>query len=260
MKSAIARKTLKIILWISGVSVFLLIILYFFIQSETFNKLALDYTLKELNSTQNIRDNDIYAESIDGNILNGIKLHNGSVTVKSDTILSFKYLQVKYNLWGLLDKRIMLQEVILNEPVFITSKIASGDSLIWNFENLFTSEETDTTSSPFDWDVMAENVKIENGFIRFSDDTLNISPRWKEKRNVMDFFDFGRADVSDLDLELSAKYLSDFKSINIKSLSFNTNSSLNVKNLRLNANINQSEMSTDLWDLELITDRVCRAV
>ncbi len=256
MLPVIVRKGGKILLWFSGSVILLLIILLIFIQTDTFNKFALEYTLNELNSSEQPRNNKINAESIEGNIFSGIKLNKGNVTVVTDTLLSFNFLSVKYDLWGLLDKRIMLYEVILSEPVIKASRISAGDSLIWNFENLFVSDNKDTTtSSPFDWDVNVENLKIENGFIRVAGDSIKPSARWKEKRNIMQMFDLSQTDISELNLEMSAKYYRDFKSISIKNLSFNTNSELNMQKLKLDANINEKENSTDLWNFELVTNR-----
>ncbi len=256
MLPVIIRKGGKVLLWIFGSIILLLIILFIFIQTDTFNKYALEYTLNELNSSQQPRDNKINAESIDGNIFDGIRLNKGSVSVKGDTLLSFNYLSVKYDLWGLLDKRIMLHEIILNEPVINSSKIKSGDSLIWNFENLFTATEKDTTSSsPFDWDVNVENFKIVNGFIRVAGDSISPAARWKEKRTIMQMFDFNQIDISDLNLELNTKYYRDFKSISVNNISFNTNSDFSLQKLKFDVNLNEKENSTELWNFELVTNK-----
>ncbi|NOS85008.1 MAG: hypothetical protein HOP31_07695, partial [Ignavibacteria bacterium] len=251
----ILRKSGKILLWLLGGVFLFLIFLYIFIQTDTFNKFALDYTLDELNTSQTPRENHINAESIDGNILYGIKLNKGNITVRNDTLMSFDYLEVNYNLWALLDKRISLASVILNEPNVNLSKISSGDSVIWNFENMFALSGPDTSSSPFDWDLSVEVLKIHNGFFRISGDTGQLPPKWQQKRSFIGSFDLNKSDISELNLELSAKYYSDFKSIHISNLSFITNSDLNVHKMHMNANINETETTTELWNFELITNK-----
>jgi len=82
--SKILKKSGKIALWFSGIVLLLLVLIFIFIQSDTFNKFALDYTLDELNSSQTPRENNINAESIEGNILYGIKLNKGNITVRHD--------------------------------------------------------------------------------------------------------------------------------------------------------------------------------
>lgn len=253
--SHILKKGGKILLWMAGMLFFLLIFLFIFVQSDTFNKIVLDYTLDELNTSQTPRDNHINAESIEGNIFYGIKLNNGNVTVRSDTMLSFASLEVKYDLWGLLDKRISLAHVILNEPVINLTKISCGDSLIWNFENLFVPSEPDTASSPFDWDLSVEYLKVNNGFFRLSGDTNRLIPAWQKKRSLMENFDLFSSDISEFNLELSAKYYRDFKSVNINDLSFNTNSELQIHNMHFNANINEKDTTTDLWNFGLTTNK-----
>lgn len=251
----ILKKSGKIFLWLLGGVILFLIFLFIFIQTDAFNKFALDYTLNELNSSQTPRENHINAESIDGNILFGIKLNKGNVTVRNDTLMSFDYLEVNYNLWALIDKRISLASVILNEPIVNLSKISSGDSLIWNFENLFAPSAPDTSSSPFDWDLSVEVLKIHNGFFRIAGDTNGLPPNRMQKRSLMENFDLGKADISELNLELSAQYYSDFKSINIANLSFKTNSDLIVHSMHFNANINEKDTTTDLWNFELLTNK-----
>lgn len=245
----------KTLLWLLGGVFLLLLFLYIFIQTDTFNKFALEYTLDELNTSQTPRNNQINAESIEGNILYGIKLNEGNVMVRNDTMMRFNFLELKYDLWGLLDKRISLASVILNEPIINLLKISSGDSVMWNFENLFAPSEPDTSSSPFDWDISVEYLKIQNGFFRINEDTKGLKPRWQEKRTLKEHFDVFNSDIMDLDLELNAKYYKDFKSVSINNLSFNTNSELSVHNMHLNANLNEKDTATDLWDFGLTTNR-----
>ncbi len=255
MLRKIIRKGGKFFLWSIGLVVLLIIILFIFVQTDTFNKYLLEYTLDQLNPSISQKDYKINAESLEGNLLNGIKLNQGSLTLKEDTLLAFKYLEVKYDLWGLIDKRITVKELILNEPVISLSQIRSGDSLIWNYEDLFPAGEPDTVGSPFDWDISCEMLRIENGFIRIAGDSLKPAARWMEKRAFIQSFDLMHTDVSDLNLELSAKYYKEFKSVSIKNISFNTNSELNVKKFRFDANLNEKDTVIQLWNFELLTNR-----
>ncbi len=144
----IFRKILKYFIWFIGVIVVLIIALYFFIQTETFNKWALNFTLNKLNNSESwiTKENTITVESINGNIFKGLRANNVSLIVKKDTLVSFKYLDLKYDIWGLLKQRISLDYVVLNSPEINLTKIKSGeDSLVWNFTNLFTPS-VDTTS------------------------------------------------------------------------------------------------------------------
>ncbi|MBL8016949.1 MAG: hypothetical protein JNK43_06750, partial [Ignavibacteria bacterium] len=246
----------KILLWLFGSIVVLVAALLIFVQTDTFNKYALEYTLDKLNSSEEKNGNRINAESLTGNIFEGIRLTGGNITVKDDTLLSFNFMEVKYDVWGLVDKRISVSELTLKEPFISAEKIKSGDTLIWNFENLFSSDVPDTSeASPFDWDVNVENLKIENGFIRIAGDSAAPQPWWKEKRTLLTSFDFNNTDISEFNLDISAKYYKDFKSITLNNLSFKTNSDFNLNKLRLNANLNEKDTLTELWNLELLTNR-----
>lgn len=256
-KKSIFRKIGK---FFAGIIIFLIILiigLYFFIQTDTFNKWALDYTLNKLNKSWELKDNKVNAESLNGNILKGIALVNGNITVKGDTLVKFASLEVKYDLWALLKHKINLDYVILNSPRinFLGSK-DSVQNIIWNYANLFSSTENeDTSKSVFDWDVTIDKFKIENGFLRVIGDYQKNTDLWKPEREKIKEFDFANLDLSDLQLELNAKYFKDSKSINIVNLSFNTNSDFNLKKLALESNINIKDSVTDIRNLELLTNR-----
>lgn len=256
MLKIIARKLWKILIWFFAIILLLLIFIFIFIQTDTFNRYTLEYTISELNESQHTKNNNFYAQTIEGNIFSGIKLKNGSITVYNDTLLNFRSLEIKYDLWSLLDKRITLHEIILEEPFINFSMINSGDTLIWNFENLLSSGEPDTiVTDPFDWGVVAENLRIVNGFIRITDDTVKLPSRWHNNRAYLQTFDLYNSDISELNLELSANYYPDYKSISIKEFSFNTNSNLSLKKLKLDLSLNEKDTITDLWGFELLTNR-----
>ncbi len=254
------NRALKIIGKIAGGLIVFIIILvvgiYIFIQTDLFNKWALEFTLNKLNKSWELKENKVDAESLEGNILKGIKLNNGSITVKGDTLVKFASLDVKYDLWALLKHKINLDYVILSSPRInlLGSKDSSGKQL-WNYSNLFGPPSTDTTSSPFDWDISVDKFKIENGYARIvgeynKDFNLNNPVREKLKE-----FDLNNLDVTNLQLELNAKYSKENKSVNIVNLSFNTNSDFNLKKLSLVSAINITDTVTDVSALEIVTDR-----
>ncbi|MBE2218849.1 MAG: translocation/assembly module TamB domain-containing protein [Ignavibacteria bacterium] len=246
----------KILLWFVGSVIVLVVAILIFIQTDTFNQYALEFTLDKLNSSEEKNGNRLNAESLTGNIFDGMKLTGGNITVKDDTLLRFNYMEVKYDVWGLLDNRITVSQLTLKEPFISAEKIKSGDSLIWNFENLFRSDVIDTSeSSPFEWDVSVENMKIENGFIRVAGDSTETAPWWKEKRNILTSFDFNNTDISELNLDISAKYYRDYKSVTLNNLSFNTNSDFDLHKLKFNVNLNEKDTLTEIWGFELLTNR-----
>lgn len=112
----------KIMLWLVGSVIVLVVALLIFIQTDTFNQYALEFTLDKLNSSEEKNGNRISAESLTGNIFDGIRLTGGKITVKDDTLMRFNYMEVKYDIWGLLDNRISVSQLTLKEPFIYAKK------------------------------------------------------------------------------------------------------------------------------------------
>ncbi len=253
----ILKKILKYLSWLIILLIIFLIGLYFFIQTETFNKWALEFTLSKLNKSWELKDNKVNAESLNGNILSGIKLNNGSILVKGDTLAAFSSLEVKYDLWALLKHKITVEYLDLNNPrINLIGQKNEKDSTIWNFQNLLSpSTQPDTSKSKFDWNVAVNTFKIENGFLRVVGNRQGKTPVWEIARPKEKEFDFNNLDISNLNIESEARYYTDSKNINLKNLSFNTNSDVNLKKLAIDATVNEKDTVSDIHSMELVTDR-----
>lgn len=251
------KKALKIFLWFSGVLILLLLGIFLFIQTNTFNKLALDYAVEKLNEGLEQQNSKIEISSLNGNIFSGLILDSGLITIDNDTLLKFNYIDVKYDVWGLLDKQIRLEHLIINSPNVNFTKIKdSTQNLVWNFSKLFSSsDETDTSASTFDWDIAVNNLKIENGFFKTRDEFIDTTLTAQSHYQRQNEFDFNNLLISDLNLELNAKYFRDSKKINLQSFSFNSNSDFSVDKFTFDADINIEDKLTQLTNLEIITDR-----
>ena len=112
------KKILKYSAWFIGTIIVLFVVLYLFIQTETFNKLALNFALNKLNESDSWvkKDNSIKVESINGNLLKGLRINNVVVTVRKDTLVSVNYIDLKYDIWGLLKQTISVEYAVLNSP------------------------------------------------------------------------------------------------------------------------------------------------
>lgn len=230
-----------------------------FIQTDVFNKWALDFTLDKLNEST-YEDSRINAEEIEGNILTGLTLKHGSITVNSDTLMSFDYIQTRYSIWSLIERDIRIKKVVINSPYINAHKIKdSTGNFVWNFENIFlpSLDDPDTTSTVFGWDIYLDNFKLENGFIRINGDTSlsSIDPYWKSPRQRTESFDIYSTDISNFDLEFDGSYLEDEKHISFKNISFATNSDFILNALKFEITLNEKDSITDLENLELVTGR-----
>src|SRR5437870_5520502 len=131
-KSFLSRLPKYLAIFIGSIFL-LLIILYFFIQTDTFNRWALVYTIKKVNNN-------------------------------------------------------------------------------WNFKFLFsTKAEEDTTAKPFDWGVIVDNLQIHNGHIRVIERLDSGITANKIKFEHLSGFETEKLDVSNFELDMSARYFIDDK-------------------------------------------------
>lgn len=238
--------------------IILIIGIIFFIQTDTFDKLALDFALIKINTALEPKRSTIYAESLTGNLLKGFTLNNGSVKVKDDTLLKFNSIEAKYSIWQLLNSEISVQDLILRDPQINLTKIKDkNDSLKWNLTYLLESDEIDedTTTSEFDWVINAENVSIENGAVRILEEKNSNLPIRDIVMQKLDTFELWKLDMNDLNLNLSALYSPDIKDVNIKNLALKTNSDFNLNKMTLHANVDEKNNITEINDFSVITDR-----
>jgi len=231
----------------------LVIGIFFFIQTDTFNKIALDFGIEKVNESWAGKNSVAKVESLQGNILKGLTINNGSIVTENDTLLKFSYINLKYDIWGLLNKEIRLDYVILNSPKINFVKVKDADSLLWNFSKLFSSSEepNDTSTSPFDWGISVNKFKIENGTFRASGDS-NLTNKPIEFTNE---FNFNNLFVSNLELGLNVEYFENQKNLGLKNLSFNSNSDFKIKSLNFDAGINIKDSITEVSQFHLVTER-----
>lgn len=258
-KNGFLKKLIKFLLYGFLIVFFISFLLFIFIQTDLFNNWAAGYITGKLNDSWKEKHSVIYIESLEGNILKGIRLNNSSITVKQDTLVKFSYLDVKYNIFGLLNKKIRVKDAVLQDPQMNLVKLkGDNDSLLWNFDYLFGGEEIeeeDTAKTEFDWDVIVDNFKINNGNFRILDSDLNNTPLRSVKMKKMQWFDAGNLDIISFNLDLSASYLKRSKIVNMRNLSFSTNSDFNLKKLAFIAAVNQRDTTSSITNFELVTDR-----
>lgn len=252
------KKILKIVLYML-LSVFILMTaILIFIQTDTFNKIALDFAVEKLNEGLEKKDSRIHVTSLKGNIFTGLTLDSGSIVTAQDTLIKFNYIDLKYNVWGLLDHQILLDHIILGSPVINLTKIKdSTDNLIWNFSRLFSSsEESDTSASSFDWDIAVNSFRIENGFIRtmgkITDTNLTTQDNIQSVNNA---FDPENLLITDLNMELNGNYFRESKKLNLKSFSYKSNSGFSINSFMFDADIDIKDAETSLNSMVLVTDR-----
>ncbi len=259
-KSVVTNTSKRIIRIFARIALGLIVVItlvFITIQTETFNNWALRYALDNLNEDLQTRDVFLNADSLNGNVLDGITLKRGSIKVFDDTLLSFSLIEVKYDLKGILDNEIRIKECTIDSPQINFSKVKdSNDSTVWNFSKLISSSaEPDTQKSDFDGGLIIDNLKIRNGKISVKGQLEADTPLWKRKNERMKEFDLNNSEIGNLDLELSARYFPDHKTVAVKNLSFDSNSELCVRKLEFTSNFNRTDTISELQNFTLITDR-----
>lgn len=245
---------LRVFLGLIAFIFLLLIFVYFFIQTETFNKWALDFGVDKLNESWAAKNSRLEVQSLNGNILKGLTINKGSIIVDNDTLVYFSYANLKYDIWGLLNKNITLDYVVLNSPEINLYKVKDADSLVWNYEKLFVSqkEEIDTAQSKFDWGIFVKNLKIENASFNSTD--KEPSPGWKNNIAVSDSFDFNNTKLYNLEVQLAAKYYPDYKNVEVGNISFNSNSDFKIRKLVFNSEIIEKDTISNITNFNLVTN------
>lgn len=253
----IIRRIFKYFAFLSVIIIFLLTSVYIFVQTETFNGLVLNYTINKLNNSETWlrKKNSIAVESISGNILKGLRVNNIVVTVKKDTLASIRYIELKYDIWGFINQKIGIEYIVINSPELNLLKIKTEtDSLVWNYSNLFLSSADTMPVSRFDWDINVNSLKIESGRIKVLGE-LPSEPLWAARWKKQNEFEFNKLDISDLQIDIAGEYSEKIKKVNLRNLSFNSNTDIVFKNLSFEATINSQDTSTQIKNFELLTEK-----
>ncbi|MFI5144016.1 MAG: translocation/assembly module TamB domain-containing protein [Ignavibacteria bacterium] len=258
VQKSFLRHIPKIILYPLELLILFLIILFFFIQTHTFNQLALNFAFGKLNDAWKEKESSVYAESIRGNIFRGYRLMNGGIIVKSDTLMKFDTLSFRYNLLSLLNDKIVVNRVNIQNPVLNISKVLNKkNEPVWNFAYLLSSEkkEIDTAKKPFNWGIEVEDLRINNGHFRILD--TNLSGKTLNSINVTNTksCDPGNMNITGFNLDIDAKYYPDFKSVTVKNLSFNTNSEFELKKFAISAVVSPKDSLAEIKDMNIVTPR-----
>lgn len=236
----------------------ILITLVLLLQTTFFKTWILDIVLAELNGTIVKEGNTIFAESLGGNIITGIRLENAGIKVQKDTLVKFDHLEVEYNIFKAFNKEIFIKNLVLENPQINFTMVWDPeleDGKAWNYTQIFKSTPDtiiDTTISEFKWGITVENFELRNGKFR-SVDSSGIPIR-EIAMQELDSFNFGYLDLTDLNIKLSGKYFPEYAEADIQNISFNTNSELDLKELRMKAVLNDKTGSR-IENFSLVTNR-----
>ncbi len=257
-KRTFRQKTLRFSFYSLLTFIILLICILIFVQTSYFKNWALHFAVDKVNTGLVDRDSRLYIESIEGNIISGFKLHDVSLRVKKDTLVKVNVIDAAFDLFGILNKNIYISKFQLYSPQINFAKIKDkNDSLVWNYAYVLgptIKDPADTLVKKFDWKITLDKFElIQANFRMIQDRDLNI-PVDQIPIAVSDTFNTTNLYLKHLNLELAARYIEEYQTIEIKKLNFETNSTFRLKNLSFQAKVNRNK-DTRISNLSFASDR-----
>ena len=162
-------KALKVLAWITGVIIFLLLAIFILIRIPAVQQWA---TGKTLNIVRDKIDTEVRLEKIlidfpTDIVLEGFYLEDQ----QQDTLVFFKRLSINTSLWRLAKKEVLLNSIELQGLV---ADVDRKDST-FNFQfiiDAFAGDTTavDTAASP--WRIGWDEVTLQNASIRYDDEVI----------------------------------------------------------------------------------------
>ena len=213
-----------------------------FTETALFRSMLRDFITETVDSTLNAR---LTIESIDGNLFSGWKLNSVRLVNDEGSIVDIESIVLRYNLLRLPSKVADISELTLNAPRIVITKAEGRD---WTINTLLRpSEDTDTSSGSFDWDIRVEQLRILDGELLVYDSTTQGPLR-------RDRLDAGHMKITKLNLALSARIKDDRKELSLNRFSWhNAFGDVSMKNM--SGDIVLTSHGVSVKDLSLQTER-----
>ncbi|MCC6866597.1 MAG: translocation/assembly module TamB domain-containing protein [Ignavibacteria bacterium] len=203
-----------------------------FTQTSLFRNWLKSYAVDTINEHFAEKMSTISIGEIDGNFFSELVVKDALIKIKNDEMVKFDFVKIKYNIFGLLDKHIDVDEVVLQNPSANFFKVVTnkGDTT-WNIIYLFESaKDTVEKSEEFDWKIDVKRLRINNlnyimyGAMPYNASVLN---NIKQEKSLTT----ENLKIGSFNFEAKAEYDKNAIKLWIDQLSFNTNFGLDLKGL-----------------------------
>ncbi|MGB9697599.1 MAG: hypothetical protein ACP5P3_08100 [Ignavibacteria bacterium] len=254
-KKNLFRRTLKVFAY--GILVFsvLLILLVALLQTTFFKNWLLSIALNKINKELLTKECYIDVGSIEGNLITHLRLNSINIIVKRDTLLKIDTLDLQYSLKHIFKRKLTVDAVSLLAPrVFFTKVYDRKGNQLWNYDLLLKTETIDTTKKEFDWDINVDRIFITSGEFYMVANKQENKDRTDIKFPILKTFSTELLSLVNIHLDAGGRYSLNDKELNLKHLTFSSNSPIDVKNLSLTAKLIKGE-NTEVSDLELQTQK-----
>ena len=171
----------KIILYISATLLLIGIGGYFYITSDRFLE---DFVRPRLIKALEEQIDDRYSMHIDhlqGNILTGVQIDDFSIDDKvrdGQTVMLTESIVLKYNVWGLLQRKLLVSSLVINTPIIEIDRGADGQL---NITRIFRKKESESDTSTDDTSITKKSIQLavskvtlNNGVMLYTDQQRNL--------------------------------------------------------------------------------------
>ncbi len=207
------RRFFRIIYYVGGVFVFILIAVIGYTQTRTFKTYLRNTILKE---SRNALNGELRFGEIEGNLLTGFSVDSISVRGYNDELLSSDHIDFKYDLLGFFFKRVAVNNIVIVKPHINIYRSVDGT---WNVSRLIKPASADTT--PFVWTIDIKKLELQDAELFFTDSLLLFQRQAGISELPPDnVIDYARIHLTTLSLATSAKIQDGNYEIKLSNLEF----------------------------------------
>lgn len=176
--SRIVKGIFKGIAWFLGGIILLLVVVLLAIQTPFVKKKIVSIAENQVN---NILNAELSVGKLTGNFFTNLGLENVMLrSTDQDTLAFIPQLHLNYQLLPLLNNRIVVEKIILDNPYIHLAQLPDST---WNVMHIAKpSEEPSDTTSSFNMDILLNKLLLNDGYVRI--DAFNT----QIPREIRDFF------------------------------------------------------------------------
>ncbi|MCX6120963.1 MAG: hypothetical protein NTX44_05045 [Ignavibacteriales bacterium] len=205
------RKLFRITYYIGGILLFVLIAIIGYTQTRSFKTYLRDLLLHESLTAIN---GELQLGVIDGNLITGFRVNDVIVTEGGVELLSAQRIELKYDPFGILFKRVGVSNAIVVKPRIHISRSLNGTI---NIARLIKPNPTDTTSSV--WTINIKRWELADAEVLFIDSLLLHQRQMGEREAPPDsVIDYARINCHALTLVFSAQIQNNTYAVKIRDL------------------------------------------
>jgi hypothetical protein len=207
------RRFFRIIYYLGGVLVFLVIALIGFTQTRSFKAYLRNELLDDAHAALNAQ---LQLGTIEGNLVTGFSLHDISLRESGMEVFSAEKIEVKYDPLAMFFKRIGISDAVIVNPRIFLYRSTDGR---WNVTRLVKAASADTTPSA--WSVDIKRVELANAEVVVTDSLRLLQRQHGEQDQPPDgVIDYARIRLNKFDLIASVHIQNDDYAATIRRLRF----------------------------------------